>query len=389
MSDLIVELLARRPPTADDEPERLRTLLELLNRPDRTVPSIWVGGAHGKSSVIAMMAALFATLDITAGTASGPHLQDLRERLRIAGTVVSPETLREHLTYLEPFLREVDARFRMPLGFEEVVHAMAATLFADAPVDVAVYEGTAGPTSRVDLRVDLGEAAAVVRPDDGHMRVAGEDFAVADRDVAVGGQNLTLRGITATIPDVYLPLHGLHQARNAAVALAVVEEFVGFSGGLDAELIRQAFASIRLPGRLEVVRRPNAASVVLDGAWDRVSAQALADALRDEFTVRHRIAVVGMVADDPVAVLGALAHAVDHLVVTPAPTPDATPVELVAEAARRLDLPVEHAETVDAALAQASGVATAEDAVVVTGSLQIAGAARRVLGLAPADDLLR
>lgn len=389
MSDLVVDLLSRRPPADDDQPERIRTLLELLDRPDHAVPAIWVGGTHGRSSVVAMVAALLAALDITAGAATRPHLQDLRERLRIAGSVIPADTLRAQLTYLDPFLHEVDTRFAAPLGFDEVLLAMAATWFADAPVDVAVHEGAPLPTGRSDVLVTLDpDEGAVVRTGDDIVRAATVDFDVAERGIAVGGQHLTLRGVAATVPDVYLPLHGRHQADNAAAALAAVEGFLGYTGGLDADLIRSGFASLRLPGRLEVVRRTQGSSVLLDGARDAVAATALAAALRSEFAVRHRVGVLGLCTDDVAAVLRALTPALDHVVVAPAPTPDATPVAEVVAAAQSLGLKVESAGSIDDALELASGVATAEDAVVVTGGLQTVGAARRLLGLEPVDDLL-
>jgi dihydrofolate synthase/folylpolyglutamate synthase len=388
VSDLVVELLARRPGD-DDVADRSRVLLELLNRPDRAVPTVWVGGGHGKSSVVTMVAALFTALDVTAGASTTPHLQDMRERLRIAGEAIAAGTLRDTLRYLQPFLREVDARYPLPLTFDEVMHALAATWFADAPVDVAVFEGVTDETGRRDVAVRLDTAATTVSGGDGQARMLGMDFGVAARRVAVGGQQVTLRGTTAEITDLYLPLHGVHQAENAATALAAVEAFLGYSGGLDAELIRRAFASVRLPGRLEVVRRQDAASVLLDGARDADSAAALAAALKSEFTLRNRIGVLGLVGDDPTPMVRALAGALDHLVVTPAPTPDAADPDAVLAAARAVGMAVEAADTIPAALELASGVATAEDAVVVTGGLPTVGAARRALGLAPADDLLR
>lgn len=384
---MIVELLARRPPADAGQPLRLRTLLELLDRPDRTVPTVWVGGGHGKSSVVAMMAALFAALDVSAGATMSPHLQDLRERVRNAGEVISADTLREQLDYLDPFLHEVDSRFASPVGFEEVVFVLAAVWFADVPVDVAIHEGRAPDHARSDLSVTLDEAGAVVDGEAG-SRAAGEAFGVADREVAVGGQRLTLRGVTGAVPDVFLPLHGRHQADNAAVALAAVEGFLGFTAPLDVDLVRQAFARVRLPGRLEVVRRSDAASVALDGARDGVGARALAAALRDEFEVRHRIGVLGLVGERPERVLRELAPLLDHAVITPAPTPDAARPADVAAAAHRLGVRVEVADTVEQALELASGVATAEDAVIVAGCLQTAGVARRALGLEPAGSLL-
>lgn len=388
MSDLVVDLLSRRPADDDDQPERLQTLLELLDRPDHAMPTIWVGGGHGRSSVVAMIAALLAALDITVGATTRPHLQDLRERLRIAGVAIPADTLRSQLTYLDPFLREVDTRFAAPLGFDEVLLAMAATWFADAPVDVAVHEGSPLPTGRSDVVVRLDPAGgAVVRTDDGR-HVAGTDYDVVDREIAVGGQQLTLRGVATTVPDVYLPLHGRHQAENAAVALAAVEGFLGFSGGLDGDLVRGGFARLRLPGRLEVVRRTGGASVLLDGARDATAATALAAALQAEFAVRHRVGVLGLCTDDPAAVLRALTPVLDHVVVAPAPTPDATPAAEVVAAAQGFAVEVESAGSIDDALGLASGVATDEDVVVVTGGLQTVGAARRLLGLEPVDDLL-
>lgn len=389
MSDLLVELLVRRPADLVDEPDRLPTLLELLDRPDRALPAIWVGGGNGKSSIITMLAALFAAVEITAGAATTPHLQDVRERLRVAGEAIATKTLRENLRYLEPFLREVDARFRTPLSFDEVLHAMAATWFADAPVGVALYEGDVDEGGRADVAVQLGDQpTATIRTGDGQTRIFGADFAVEDREIAVGGQLLTLRTPSQVVDEIYLPLHGTHQAANAAVALATFDAFLGFSGLLDARLIRQAFASIRLPGRLEVVRRTDAASVLLDGARNAAGAAALAEALHSEFAVRHRIGVLGLENATAPGVVQALRDALDHLVVVPAPTPSAASAHEVVAAAREAGLPVEMADTVPAALEFASGVATTEDAVVVTGGLQTVGAARRALGLAPADDLL-
>jgi dihydrofolate synthase/folylpolyglutamate synthase len=360
---------------------------------------VWVSGGHGKSSVIAMVAAIFAALDVTAGAATSPHLQDMRERMRIAGEAVSAEALRETLVYLEPFLREVDLRHPTPLTFDEVMHVMAATWFADAPVDVAVFEGTPDDTARVDIAVRLNGPETTITGGDGQPRMLGDDFAVGAREVAVGGQQLTLRGTTGVVPDVYLPLHGAHQADNAVIALAVVEAFLGYSGKLDVELLRRAFASVRLPGRLEVVRRTDAASVLLDGARDATGASALAAALTGEFTMRNRIGVAALVGvpsdgaasgegDDPAATIGALSVALDHLVVTLAPTPEAPAPAAVVAAAQQAGMAVETAETIPAALELASGVATAEDAVVVFGGLQTVGAARRALGLELADDLL-
>jgi dihydrofolate synthase/folylpolyglutamate synthase len=387
--DPVVELVARRPSAGDDDPERLRTLLELLDRPDQVSTTIWVDGPYGGGSTVTMIAALLTALNITTGAVTTSHLQDLRERIRIAGAAIGPETLREQLAYLDPFLREVDTRFAEPLAFDEVLFALAMTWFADAPVDVVVAQGTPPPTARCDIHAHLGE---------GHGRpsllvgndTVGSDTGVSHRELAVGGQQVSLVGITTHTPDVYLPLHGAHQAENAATALSTVDLLTGGRRpqGLDADLVRDAFARVRLPGRLEVVRRTDAASVVLDAARDTATASALCFALSQEFAVRHRIGVVGVGPTDPLPFLEALAPALDHVVVTSAPGADAASRAAVLAAARELGLPSESADTVDAALDSATGLATAEDLVVVAGGAQTVGAARRALRLDPVEELL-
>ena len=213
--------------------------------------------------------------------------------------------------------------------------------------------------------------------------VAGRDFDVAGRRLAHGGQSLDLRGVTATIPDVYLPLHGAHQAANAACALAAVEGFLGFTGGLDADLVREAFASVRAPGRLEVVARgPDAPLLLLDGAHNPAGAAATAEALIEEFAVRHRILVLGVLHDKDVeGIVAALAGVADHVVATTPPSPRAADADRVAEAAETHGLSTEVAVEPGEALERALGVATAEDAVVVVGSLYLIGAVRALLGL--------
>lgn len=424
----VAALFARQPDRMVPTLDRMATLMELLGRPDQAVPAIQVTGTNGKTSIAAMITALLGALGLSAGTFTSPHLQDLRERIRIAGEPISREAVAEGLDYLEPFLAEVDARHPDRVTFFEVLTGLATTVFADRPVDVAVYEvgmggrwdatnlvrgevaviaavgvdhpelGADAPTvAREKVGIVKDGAAVVSGPQEpavarivadaaeragGRLVVAGRDFEVETRELAVGGQQLDLRGVTGEVRDVYLPLHGTHQAVNAACALAAVEGFLGFAGGLDADVVRQGFAAVRSPGRLEVVRRAHASTVVLDGAHNPAGARALAVALRDEFAFRHCVIVVGVLADKDVeGIVDALLPVADHLVVTEPPSPRAARADRLATVARRHSCTVEVAPDVATALELASGLAGAEDAVVVTGSLYTVGAAREQLGL--------
>jgi dihydrofolate synthase/folylpolyglutamate synthase len=424
----IAELFARQPNRMVPDLDRISTLVELLGRPDQAYPAIQVTGTNGKTSTTHMIACLLGALGLSAGSYTSPHLQDIRERIRVATEPISREDVVADLAYLDPFLQEVDARHAQPVTFFEVLTALAFNHFADAPVDVGVFEvgmggrwdatnivrGEVALIGRVALdHPELGSAleqvaaekagivkegavvvsaaqddrvqpivARAAREAGGHLVVAGQDFAVDDRIPAVGGQMLALRGVTGHVDEVFLPLHGEHQARNAANALAVVEGFLGFAGGLDADVIREGFAAVRSAGRLEVVRRTDAPPIVLDGAHNPSGMRALADALLDEFAYRNRVVVLGVLGDKDVdAMVAELVGVADHVVVTEAPSTRAAGADRLAKAVQAVGLSVEEAEDVGAAIDLAGGVAGAEDAVVVTGSLYTVGAARDLLGL--------
>ena len=427
----VAALFDRQPNRMVPDLDRIRDLTELLGHPERAYPVIHVTGTNGKTTTTAMISALLGALGLSAGSYTSPHLQDVRERIRIAGEPVSRETIASGLAYLDPFLQQVDAARPDPVTFFEVLTALALVHFADAPVDVGILEvgmgGRWDATNVADAQVAVltdisldhpelgdrvadiaGEKAGIIKPGTitvtaaqpaeaaavieraaadagGSLVVAGREFGLIDRRTAVGGQHLHLRGVTGEVSDVYLPLHGLHQAANAAYALAAVEAFLGFAGGIDPEVIREGFAAVRSPGRLEVIRFDDAAPVILDGAHNPAGIASLALALANEFAFRHRLVVLGVLADkDLDAMVAQLAPVADHVVVTQAPTDRAAPAEQLAKVVRAAGLSVETADSIPEALELARGLAADTDAVVVTGSLYTVGAARDALGLDPA-----
>lgn len=427
----VAALFSRQPDRVVPDLERITTLCELLGRPDQAFPAIHLTGTNGKTTTSRMVTSLIGALGLSAGTYTSPHLQDVTERIRVAGEPISAEDFSALLGYLAPFLAEVDSRSIHEVTFFEVLTAMAFVHFADVPVDVGVIEvGMGGrwdatnlvrgevavltpialdhPELGPDVVSVAGEKAgiikqgavvvsarqapkaaevveAAVREQGAQLVLAGRDFDVVERGLAVGGQVLTLRGVTGEVADVYVPLHGEHQAANAACALAAVEAFLGFAGGIDADVVRTGFAAVTSPGRLEVVRHAGRPAVVLDGAHNPAGAQTLALALQHEFAFRSRIFVLGMLGDKDVdGVAAALAPVADHVVVTEPATPRAAPAERIEQALARFGVRSELADDVDDALDLATGVAGPLDAVVVTGSLYVVGAARTALGLPPA-----
>ncbi len=188
----------------------------------------------------------------------------------------------------------------------------------------------------------------------GPVWVAGHDFGCSSNMVAVGGRLVALWTPGGSYDDVLVPLHGAHQGENAACALAATEAF--FGAPLDPEVVEEAFAAVRVPGRLEVLGRHPL--LLVDGAHNAAGMAALGRALSEEFAVDGAsVAVVGMlVGRDPSAMLAPLATAGVGAVVACAPdSPRAMPAEDVAEAARALGLAAFVEPDVRAALAAARG----------------------------------
>ncbi len=222
---------------------------------------------------------------------------------------------------------------------------------------------------------------------------AGMEFGVLRRDVAVGGQLLKLQGLGGAYDEIFLPLHGAHQAANAALALAAVEAFFGAGAQrtLDAEAIREGFASVVVPGRLERVR--SAPSVFVDAAHNPHGARALATALDEDFGFRTLVGVVGAMRDKDVqGILAALEPVLHQVVITTNSSERAMdPAELADVATEvfgvdRVSVQPRLDDAIEAAVALAeedAGEPMSGVGVVVTGSVVTAGEARALFGKEP------
>jgi dihydrofolate synthase/folylpolyglutamate synthase len=201
---------------------------------------------------------------------------------------------------------------------------------------------------------------------------------------------MTIQGLGGTYPEVFLPLHGAHQAQNAACALAAVEAFFGAgaaSGPLDLDLVRSAFAGVASPGRLEAVRA--APTILVDAAHNPHGMAATVAAVGEAFDFRRLIAVVAMLGDkDATGVLTPLETIADEIVVTQNSSSRAVPVDDLARTAvevfgadrvtvePRLD---DALETAVRLAEQSEDDLLSGAGVLVTGSVVTAGEARVLL----------
>ncbi|MFD7949472.1 glutamate ligase domain-containing protein, partial [Streptomyces sp. NPDC059744] len=186
------------------------------------------------------------------------------------------------------------------------------------------------------------------------------------------------------------PLYGAHQAHNAAVALSAVEAFFGIGaeqpGSLDHDTIRRAFASVRSPGRLEVVR--SSPTVVLDAAHNPAGARATADGLSEAFGFSRLIGVVGASDDKDVrGLLEAFEPIFAEVVITQNSTGRAMNADALAAVAVEVfgGDRVQVEPRLDDALEAAITLAEEENeyagaGVLVTGSVITVGEARLLLG---------
>jgi len=456
------EILGRRPEHAIEPTlNRMAELALLLGDPQRAYPVIHVTGTNGKTSTARMVETLLRTRGLRTGLFTSPHLSSIRERIAVDGEPLPAEAFVAVYDEVAPYLAMVDERQPVRLSFFEVLTAMAFAAFADAPVDVAVIEvglgGTWDATNVADgavamvtpVAIDhtryLGdtvdaiaaekagiikkgavavlaqqpvEAAEVLlrRAAEVGASVAREglEFGVTSRELAVGGQRLSIHGLRGDYDDLLLPLFGEYQAGNAACALAAVEAFAGAAAmgpvavngeavaaaemkdvgnafstdQLDLALVQQAFASMTSPGRLEVVRRSPV--VLVDAAHNPAGMAAAAAALTEAFTFSGLVGVLAVSTDKDVAgILAELEPVISELVVTRNSSSRSMDPETLAELASEVFGPdrVRLADRLDEALEIAVGLAddaAGEDGlgrpgVLVTGSVITAGDARLLL----------
>jgi dihydrofolate synthase/folylpolyglutamate synthase len=230
----------------------------------------------------------------------------------------------------------------------------------------------------------------------------GVEFGVLSHEQAVGGQQLTLRGLRGSYEDIFLPLFGAYQAGNAACALAATEAFAGVSGeaggaggaggageALDGDLVREAFAKVSSPGRLEIIRR--SPTIIIDASHNPAGVAATVAAVRETFTFTHLSGVFAASGDKDVAgMLSELEPLLDEIVVTRNSSDRSMEVAQVAELAAEIfgEDRVASADRLDGAIEAA--VTLADEAtvaglpgsggVLVTGSVITAGDARKLLG---------
>jgi dihydrofolate synthase/folylpolyglutamate synthase len=418
--EAVAELDARQPEhMPKPDLDRMRALAALLDDPQLTYPTIHVTGTNGKTTTARIITAIACAHGLTTGLFTSPHLSSVGERFEICGEQIADARFGEEYEHLIPYLRSVDEQVG-PVTYFETLAALGFLVFADAPVQLGVFEvgmgGTWDATNLIagDVAVicpigldhpELGSTIAEVAGEkagiikQGKVSVVREqapealevlerrseeqiatmlledrEWSLEQRTAAVGGQALTVRGLHASYDELLLPIHGEHAARNAAAAVAAVEALL--ERELDADAVRAALASVTSPGRLEVVGRHPL--VVLDGAHNPAAAKALAIALPETFAGDRLHLVMAVFKDkDLEGIVRAIAPLADAGYATAVDSVRARPADEIAGALIAAGVPTETFATVAEALVAAQRAASEEDVILVTGSLYTVADARR------------
>lgn len=398
--------------------DQMRGLVGVLGDPQRAFKIIHVTGTNGKGSTSRMITSLLVESGLSVGTYSSPHLQRINERIAWNGEHISDDQFADVMTEL--------ARLTPLAGIEpsyfELLTAGALLWFAEIAVDVAVievgllgrYDATNVCDADVAVITNIGrdhtdgignwreaiasEKAGIIKPDSfaiigepdpgllgafeaegpAGMWVRGRDFDLVDDQMALGGHLIGVVTPNGHATDIFLPLHGRHQSLNASCALAAVEAF--FDRQLDEDIVQSAFAGVISPGRFEVVS--HAPLVIIDGAHNPQGAAAAARTLDEEFDIAgRRVLVVGMLAGrDIVEMLDQIgARSMDLVIATTPDSPRAIPAEDIATVSRAMGVLTETIGDVATAVTRAVAISTEDDAVLIAGSLYVAGAARTTM----------
>jgi dihydrofolate synthase/folylpolyglutamate synthase len=341
--------------------ERIAALVDILGSPQLTYPTIHIGGTNGKTTTARMIDSLLFEMGLRTGRFTSPHLESYLERICINGQPIDAKELIFSFNDVSPYFDLMDSKFDNPISFFEAITALAFAAFAEHPIDVGVIEvgmgGQWDATNVVDADVsvitpigldhmeylgntitEIAATKAGIIKEQGFVVLAqqtpeaavellrraaevgadvareGLEYSIDSRAIAVGGQLISITGLRGHYDDIFLPLHGKHQASNAAAALIAVEAFFG-EQDLDIDAVRAGFANVTSPGRCEVIHRDP--TIILDAAHNPHGAKAIAETMQTEFTFDDVTGIVALMADkDALGILQELEPVMNQIIVT-------------------------------------------------------------------------
>lgn len=418
----VLSRIGEAKPTPDLYPVQLAS--ELLGDPQHAFPVIHITGTNGKTSTARIIERILREHGLRTGRFTSPHLVDITERISIDGEPLEKELFAEYWDQISPILDIADSKLismgKPKITFFEAITLLAFQAFADTPVDVAIVEvgmgGEWDATNVVNAQVavfsqialdhtkQLGSTVSevaktksgIIKPDSivvtqqqkpeaefqlknklasGQKLIAENvDYKLISNKPENGGYRFSFETSLVGYQNLFLPLAGEHQLRNAMLAVSACEAFLG--GGdvaLSEPILHSALADATSPGRLQVFSKKPL--IILDSAHNPAGAKSLTDALTDYFEIERCVMVLGTMADkDYPKMLEILKPVVDRLVITQAQDERAVSTAELAQAADDLGIKFEEIEGSELAVEYATDIALENGLpVVVTGSILLIG----------------
>lgn len=399
--------------------KRIGFLLKKLGNPHKDLKAIHIAGSKGKGSVACFCASILKEAGFKTGLYTSPHLETFRERIRINGEFISKEDMVELIGIMRPHTEKIDS-----LSFFEVYTALALLYFKRKKIDLAVVE--VGLGGRLDATNVINPLVCVITPisfehtqklGNTLASVAKEKSGIIKREnlvisspqkkealdvikktakdksasIYVVGENISYQHIESTdtnqtfhvtgIFGEYAPLKinllGEHQVINAATAIGAIEALGFHRIIIPKEAIRKGLGQACWPGRIEVVKREP--SIVLDGAQNVASVQALVKTIKKDFSYKRLILVLGISRDKDIAGMAKILRTIaDRVILTRANLSRAAEPHSLASFFDQ-DKNVEITPSVKEAITRAKEYAEKDDLILICGSLFVVGEARREL----------
>ena len=329
--------------------ERTEALLHALDDPQELFQGVLVAGTNGKGSVCAMVSSVLQAAGYRVGLMPKPHLVSYTERIQVDQRPIAEADFAALLTELQPAINKVAAELGPPTEFE-ILTSAAFYYFARAGIDLLGCEvglgGRLDSTNVLDLGVNVitnialdhtqhlgstleaiaAEKAGILKPDsiaitgaqppalavieakarDGQIPLLrlGQEIEVSAIDKDWAGVQATITTPGGTYRDLRIPLLGVYQADNAALAVAAIDALRSRGWDISDGALRDGLARTRWPGRLEVIDRDPI--VLVDGAHNPAGLERSLAAVQKLAKSRPLVIVFGAMKDKDLSSMLAL-----------------------------------------------------------------------------------
>jgi dihydrofolate synthase/folylpolyglutamate synthase len=400
--------------------DRMRRLASFLADPQKNFKSIHIAGTKGKGSTSAITYSILKSAGYKTGLYTSPHLVSFRERIRIDDQLIGEDDIARLLTKIR------DAASGMKEDaptFFETCTAIAYLYFSEKRVDFAVFEvglgGRLDATNIIEPLVEAitpisyehtdklgntltsiaGEKGGIIKDDsfcviapqekealDAIIKICsdrkakpvivGKDIKFKELELGDSKEYFVVSGLSGDYLELEMSLLGSHQIANCATAIGIMEALRFHDINISADAIRKGVKNAKWPGRLETVsKNPR---IVLDGAQNRASANALKKSVNRNFKYKKLILVLGVSKDKDIkGILEELTPIADKVILTKSKIKSrAAEPSMIKELIPSSAKSVYMTDTVDGAMEKAKSFAGVDDLILVTGSLFVVGEAK-------------